>query len=108
MHERASNNGFPEGNTNLQFVTLSDVVALIEKEQEKLPKKTRHFVCQPLYSLELLNKPYPKNYEIPTFSPFDGRKRSALEHVSKFLDAMGPHVGDSNLCLGEFSKSLTD
>uniref|UniRef100_A0A2N9JAT3 Retrotransposon gag domain-containing protein n=1 Tax=Fagus sylvatica TaxID=28930 RepID=A0A2N9JAT3_FAGSY len=33
---------------------------------------------------------------------------SALEHVSKFLDAMGPHVGDSNLCLREFSKSLTD
>ena len=108
LHERASNNGFPEGNTNLQFVMLSDVVALIEKEREKLPKKTRHFVCQPLYSLELLNKPYPKNYEIPTFSLFDGRKRSALEHVSKFLDAMGPHVGDSNLCLREFSKSLID
>uniref|UniRef100_A0A2N9F895 Retrotransposon gag domain-containing protein n=1 Tax=Fagus sylvatica TaxID=28930 RepID=A0A2N9F895_FAGSY len=33
---------------------------------------------------------------------------SALEHVSKFLDAMGPHVGDSNLCPREFSKSLTD
>uniref|UniRef100_A0A2N9F8A9 Retrotransposon gag domain-containing protein n=1 Tax=Fagus sylvatica TaxID=28930 RepID=A0A2N9F8A9_FAGSY len=82
LHERASNNGFPEGNTNLQFVTLSDVVALIEKEREKLPKRTRHFVCQPLYSLELLNKPYPKNYEIPTFSLFDGRKRSALEHVT--------------------------
>jgi hypothetical protein len=56
----------------------------------------------------LLNKPYPKNYEIPTFLLFDGRKRSALEHVSKFLDAMGPHVGDSNLCLREFSKSLID
>jgi hypothetical protein len=55
-----------------------------------------------------LNKPYPKTYEIPTFSLFDGRKGRALEHVSKFLDAMGPHIGDSNLCLREFSKSLTD
>ena len=32
LHERASNNGFPERNTNSQFVTLSDVAALIEKE----------------------------------------------------------------------------
>jgi hypothetical protein len=32
LHERASNNGFPEGNTNSQFVTLSDVAALIENE----------------------------------------------------------------------------
>ena len=108
LHERASNNGFLEGNTNSQFVTLSDVATLIEKEREKLLKETRHFVYQPPYPLELLNKPYPKNYEIPTFSLFDGRKGSALEHVSKFLDAMGPHVGDSNLCLREFSKSLTD
>uniref|UniRef100_A0A2N9ED87 RNA-directed DNA polymerase n=1 Tax=Fagus sylvatica TaxID=28930 RepID=A0A2N9ED87_FAGSY len=108
LYERASNNGFPEGNTNSQFVTLSDVATLIEKEREKLLKETRHFVCRPPYPLELLNKPYPKNYEIPTFSLFDGRKGSALEHVSKFLDAMGPHVGDSNLCLREFSKSLTD
>ena len=58
--------------------------------------------------MELLNKPYPKNYEIPTFSLFDGQKRSALEHVSKFLDAIGPHVRDSNLCLREYFKSLTN
>ncbi|GMY38712.1 hypothetical protein FCV25MIE_33956 [Fagus crenata] len=31
-HERASNNGFSEGNTNSQFVTLSNVATLIEKE----------------------------------------------------------------------------
>ena len=44
LHERASNNGFPEGNTNSQFVTLSDVATLIEKEREKLLKETRHFL----------------------------------------------------------------
>jgi hypothetical protein len=108
LYEKDSNNGFSERNTNSQFVTLSDVAALIEKEREKLPKETRHFFRRPPYPLELLNKPYPKNYEIPTFSLFDGRKGSALEHVSKFLDAMGPYVGDSNLCLREFSKLLTD
>lgn len=31
-----------------------------------------------------------------------------MEHVSKFLDAMGPYVGNRDLCLQEFSKSLTD
>ena len=108
LHERASNNGFLEENANLQFVMLSDVAALTEKEREKLPKKTRHFVRRTPYPLELLNKPYLKNYEIPTFSQFDKRKGSAVEHVCKFLDTMGPYVGDNNLCLREFSKSLTD
>ena len=72
LHQRASNNGFPEVNTNSQFVTLSNIAALIEKEQEKLPKETRHFVRRPPYPLELLSKPYTKNYEIPTFSLFEG------------------------------------
>ncbi|GKV11495.1 hypothetical protein SLEP1_g22752 [Rubroshorea leprosula] len=35
-------------------------------------------------------------------------KGSAVEHISKFLDAMGAHTGDRDLCLREFSKSLFD
>ncbi|GKV07167.1 hypothetical protein SLEP1_g18968 [Rubroshorea leprosula] len=31
-----------------------------------------------------------------------------VEHASKFLDAMGAHAGDKDLCLHEFSKSLFD
>ncbi|GKV43104.1 hypothetical protein SLEP1_g50439 [Rubroshorea leprosula] len=31
-----------------------------------------------------------------------------MEHVNKFLDAMGAHVGDRDLCLCEFSKSLSN
>ena len=31
-----------------------------------------------------------------------------MEHVSKFMDSMGPFAGDKELCLREFSKSLTD
>ncbi|GKV36284.1 hypothetical protein SLEP1_g44433 [Rubroshorea leprosula] len=33
---------------------------------------------------------------------------SVVEHANKFLDAMGAHVGDRDLCLHEFSKSLSD
>uniref|UniRef100_A0A2N9F1Z7 Uncharacterized protein n=1 Tax=Fagus sylvatica TaxID=28930 RepID=A0A2N9F1Z7_FAGSY len=57
---------------------------------------------------ELAEAPYPDKYVTPTFSRFDGRKGSALVHVSKFLDSMGPYAGNGDLCLREFSKSLDD
>uniref|UniRef100_A0A2N9H5W3 RNA-directed DNA polymerase n=1 Tax=Fagus sylvatica TaxID=28930 RepID=A0A2N9H5W3_FAGSY len=33
---------------------------------------------------------------------------SALVHISKFIDSMGAYVGNGDLCLREFSKSLDD
>ena len=62
-----------------------------------------HYVCKPPYLVELLSKPYPEKYETPIFDLYDERKGNAMEHVSKFMDSMGPFVGDR-----EFSKSLTD
>lgn len=56
-----------------------------------------HFVRKLPYSAELLNKPYPKKYDTPMFIHYDGRKGDALEHVSKFLDAMGPHASNGDL-----------
>ena len=56
----------------------------------------------PPYPIELLNKPYPKNYKTPIFVSYDGRKGNAIEHVSKFLDTMGQHAGNKELCLREF------
>ena len=56
--------------------------------------------------MRLLNKPYLDKYQPPIFSQFDSKKGSTIKHVSKFLDTMGPFVGDEDLCLGEFSKSL--
>uniref|UniRef100_A0A2N9EW19 Integrase catalytic domain-containing protein n=1 Tax=Fagus sylvatica TaxID=28930 RepID=A0A2N9EW19_FAGSY len=54
------------------------------------------------------NQPYPEKYVAPTFSRFDGRKGSALVHISKFLDSMGAYAGNGDLCFREFSKSLDD
>lgn len=48
-------------------------------------------------SAELLNKPYPKKYDTPTFILYEGQKGNALKHVSKFLDATGPHVSNGDL-----------
>uniref|UniRef100_A0A2N9IL05 Retrotransposon gag domain-containing protein n=1 Tax=Fagus sylvatica TaxID=28930 RepID=A0A2N9IL05_FAGSY len=90
------------------FVTMSDVANLLEQEREKNPKEPRLFVRKPPYPTELLRQPYPEKYAVPTFSRFDGRKGSALVHISKFIDSMGAYAGDGDLCLREFSKSLDD
>jgi hypothetical protein len=55
-----------------------------------------------------LKQPYPEKYVVPTFSRFDGRKGSALVHISKFIDLMGAYANNGDLCLREFSKSLDD
>uniref|UniRef100_A0A2N9FBR0 Retrotransposon gag domain-containing protein n=1 Tax=Fagus sylvatica TaxID=28930 RepID=A0A2N9FBR0_FAGSY len=90
------------------FVTMSDVANLLKQEREKNPKEPRLFVRKPPYPIELLKQPYPEKYVAPTFSRFDGRKWSALVHISKFIDSMGAYAGNGNLCLREFSKSLDD
>ena len=63
---------------------------------------------RPSYSIELLKEPYQEKYDTPVFALFDGRKESAMEHISKFLDSMGPFAAHGDLCLREFSKSLGD
>uniref|UniRef100_A0A2N9EU18 Integrase catalytic domain-containing protein n=1 Tax=Fagus sylvatica TaxID=28930 RepID=A0A2N9EU18_FAGSY len=87
---------------------MSDVADLLKQEREKNAKEPRHFVRKPPYPVELLNQPYPEKYVVPTFSHFDGRKGSALVHISKFIDSMGAYAGNGDLCLREFSKSLDD
>ena len=67
-----------------------------------------HYVRKPPYPAKLLSKPYLEKYETPTFALYDERKGNAMEHVSKFMDSMGLFVGDRELCLREFLKSLTD
>ena len=89
-------------------MTRSDMANLLKQEREKNPKEPRHFVRKPPYPTELLNQPNPEKYIVPTFSRFDGRKRSAFVHISKFIDSMGAYAGNSDLCLREFSKSLDD
>ena len=58
--------------------------------------------------MRLLSKPYPDKYEPPSFLQYDSRNGSFVEHVSKFVDTMGPYAGDKDLCLCKFSKSLCD
>uniref|UniRef100_A0A2N9GQ00 Integrase catalytic domain-containing protein n=1 Tax=Fagus sylvatica TaxID=28930 RepID=A0A2N9GQ00_FAGSY len=90
------------------FVTMFDVANLLKQERERPPKEPRHFVRRPPYPIELLKEPYPEKYDTPVFALFDGRKGSAMEHISKFLNSMGSFAAHGDLCLREFSKSLVD
>ena len=94
-------------NAEQRFITMVEVVALLEQERAKAPKE-RFYAQKPPYPLRILNKPYPERYEPRTFAQYDGRRGSAIEHVSKFIDTLSPYVVVEDLCLREFSKSLCD
>ena len=96
------------GGGNPQYLMLADVNALLEQEREKLLGIPKQFSRDPPFPPELLHKPYPKGYEPLKFHPFDGINGSVVEHVSRFIHTMGPYVGDRELCLREFAKSLVD
>ena len=76
---------------------MVDLAAMLEKEKAKMPKE-KLFSRRPPYPVKLLNKPYPKRYEPSTFARYNVRRGRAIEHVSNFLNTMGPYVRDENLC----------
>lgn len=86
---------------------MANVAALLEWEKAKAPKEM-FYSRRPPYPMRLLSKPYPDKYEPLKFSQYDGRKGSAIEHMSEFVDTLGPYITDVDLCLWEFSKSLCD
>ena len=75
-------------NTGQRFITMAEVAALLEQERARTPKE-RFYSRRPPYLLKVLSKPYPERYEQRAFAQYDGRKGSAVEHVSKFIDTLG-------------------
>ena len=92
-------------NAKQRFITMAEVAALLEQERARTPKE-RFYTRRPPYPLRVFSKPYPERYEPCAFVQYDGRKGSVVEHVSKFIDTLGPYAADEDLCLQEFSKSL--
>lgn len=60
------------------------------------------------YTIEVVAKPYHPKYKLPKFQKFDRWKGNTREHVIRFLDSIGSHAQNVDLCLREFLKSLTD
>ena len=75
--------------------------ALLEQEKARAPKE-RFYARKPLYPLKVLSKSYPERYEPWAFAQYDGKKGSAIEHVSKFIDILGPYVADEDYVFGSF------
>ena len=96
--------GAPQ-NAEQCFITIAKVAALPEQERARASKE-RFYARRPPYPLRILSKPYPERYEPRVFAQYDGKKGSVVEHVSKFVDTIGPYMADEDLCLREFSKSL--
>ena len=94
-------------NAEQRFITMAEVAALLEQERARTPKE-RFYARRPPFPLKVLSKPYPERYEPRAFAQYDGRKGSAVEHMSKFINSLGPYAVDEDLCLREFSKSLCD
>ena len=86
---------------------MVEIAYLLEQERAKTPKE-RFYARSPPYPLRVLSKLFPERYELRACAQYDGRKGSAFEHVSMFIDTFGPYAADEDLCLREFSKSLCD
>lgn len=63
---------------------------------------------KPPYIEKVLEKDFPADYKIPKFQNFNCRKGNTKEHASRFLDSLEKYAKELELCLIEFSKSLTD
>lgn len=94
-------------NKKQHFITMAEVTALLEQEKAKVPKEW-FYAWRPPYTMRILSKLYLERYEPQIFAEYDGKKGSAIEHVSKFIDTLGPYAADEDLCFLEFSKSLCD
>ena len=95
--KRTTAEGVPQ-NAYQRFITMAEVAALLEQERARVPKE-RFYARRPPYPLRVLSKPYPKRYEPRAFVQYNGRKGSVVEHVSKFIDTLGPYAADEDLCL---------
>ena len=84
---------------------MAKAVTLLEQERGRTPKE-KFYARRPSYPLRVLSKPYSERYELCAFVQYDGKNGSVVEHVSKFIDTLGPYAAAEDLCLREFSKSL--
>ena len=95
--EKTPAGGVPQ-NVEQRFITMAEVAALLEQERARATKE-RFYAQRPSYPLRVLSKPYPERYEPRVFVQYNGRKGSVVEHVSKFIDTLGPYATDEDLFL---------
>lgn len=78
------------------FVNKTEVATLIREEKEKVSLAITCLSLKPTYPASIVMNPHPTGYTA-NFKKFNGRKRNPVEHVSRFIDAMGPFSHNSKL-----------
>lgn len=79
------------------FVTKAEVAALVRQEKEKVSSTTTCLSLRPPYPASIATKPYLVGYIVPNLEKFDGRRENTIEHVSQFIDALGPFAHNPEL-----------
>ena len=95
MAEETPTGGISQ-NVEQRFSTMTEVATLLEQKRARAPNE-RFYARRPPYPLWVLSKLYPRRYEPRAFAQYDGRKGSAIEHVSKFIDTLGLYAVDEDL-----------
>lgn len=90
------------------FVTKAEVTGLVRQQKENVSSVATCLSLKPPYHSSIAMKAYPTGYTVPNFQRFDDRKGNPIGYVSRFIDVIGPFAHNSELCLKEFSKSLTN
>lgn len=80
---------------------MAKEVALLEPERAKALKE-RFYAPKTPYPLRTLSKLYLERHELRNFTQYDNRRGSVVEHVSKFIDTLGPYAVDEDLSSGVF------
>lgn len=90
------------------FFIRAEVEAPVQPQKAKASSTTVCLSLRPPYLASITAKPYLVGYIVPNFQKFEGCKGNSREHIARFIDLMGLFAHDAEICLREFSKSLTD
>lgn len=91
-----------------QYFTKTKIETMFKKERDRATTAPKTLHLKPPYPEKVAEKDFSAEYKVPKFQKFDGHKGNRKEHVSRFLDSLGKYVKDPELCLKEFSKTLSD
>ena len=94
----------PQGPHGYPYLTKEDITAILF--EAKKVENTIYIDTRPLYSKEVVGKPYPANCTPLNFPKYDDMVGNTKEHIRRYVDALTAHSYDHELRLREFFKSL--
>lgn len=82
-------------------MNLSEVEAFC-REKERASVSLISPDLKRFYATGVATNSYPVGYVIPKFQKFDIRRRGIREHVVRFLNSVGAHANEVDLCVRKF------